>query len=68
MDGLRVKVEVNDILNIYEKEVSVNTKNKKKIYNFERNKIENIYDIKNILESNKYKVSNYNIFTINIFV
>ena len=60
-----MKVEVNDILNIYEKEVSVNTKNNKKIYNFEKNKIENIYDIKNILESNNYRVGNYNIFTIN---
>ena len=65
MDGLRVKVSVNDIIDIYEKEVSVNTKNKNKVYNFERNKIENIYDIKNIIENNNYKIKRYNIFTIN---
>ena len=41
MDGLKVKVNVNDIIDIYEKEVSVNTKNKSKVYNFEKNKIEN---------------------------
>lgn len=65
MVGLKVKVNVNDIIDIYEKEVSVNTKNKSKVYNFERNKIENIYDIKNIIENNNYKIKRYNIFTIN---
>ena len=56
MGGLKVKVNVDDILFIYEKQVSINTKNKRKVYNFERNKIENIYDIKYIIESN-YNVS-----------
>ena len=65
MVGLKVKVNVNDIIDIYEKEVSVNTKNKSKVYNFEKNKIENIYDIKNIIESNNYKIYRYNIFSIN---
>ena len=65
MDGLKVKVNVNDIIDIYEKEVSVNTKNKSKVYNFEKNKIENIYDIKNIIESDNYKITKYNVFTIN---
>lgn len=60
-----MKAKVNDIFNIYEKEVSVNTKNKAKIFNFEKNKVENIYDIKNIIEGNNYKLSKYNIFTIN---
>lgn len=64
MDGLKVKVNVNDIIDIYEKEVSINTKNKIKVYNFEKNKIENIYDIKNIIENNNYYISKYNIFTI----
>ena len=64
MDGLKVKVNVNDVLSIYEKEVSINTKNKIKVYNFEKNKIENIYDIKNIIENNNYYISKYNIFTI----
>ena len=39
MGGLKVKVNVDDILFIYEKQVSINTKNKRKVYNFERNKI-----------------------------
>ena len=60
-----MKVNVNDIIDIYEKEVSVNTKNKSKVYNFEKNKIENIYDIKNIIESDNYKITKYNVFTIN---
>lgn len=60
-----MKVNVYDLLDIYEKEVSKNTKNKKKVNNFERNKIINIYSIKNIIESNNYKVNKYNIFSIN---
>ena len=65
MGGLKVKVNVDDILFIYEKQVSINTKNKRKVYNFERNKIENIYDIKCIIESGKYNIVKYNIFSIN---
>lgn len=60
-----MEVNVYDLLDIYEKEISKNIKNKKKINNFERNKMENIYDIKNIIESGKYKVGKYNIFSIN---
>ncbi len=60
-----MEVNIYDLLDIYEKEVSKNTKNKRKVNNFERNKMENIYDIKNILESNNYKVDKYNIFSIN---
>lgn len=59
-----MKVNVNDIIDIYEKEVSVNTKNKRKVYNFEKNKMENIYDIVRIIESGNYKINKYNIFTI----
>ena len=61
----RSRDQVYDLLDIYEKEISINTKNKRKIYNFEINKIENIYDIKNIIESNNYKIYRYNIFSIN---
>lgn len=60
-----MEVNVYDLLDIYEKEVSKRTKNKRKINNFERNKMENIYDIKNIIESGNYKVGKYNIFSIN---
>ena len=41
MGGLRVKVNIKDLLYVYEKEVSKNTKNKYKIYNFEKYKIMN---------------------------
>ena len=64
MGGLEVKVNVYDLLDIYEKEISKNTKNKNKVNNFERNKMENIYDIKSIIESGNYKVGRYNIFSI----
>lgn len=64
MGGLEVLVKVNDILDIYEKEVSVNTRNKRKIYNFEINKMVNIYDIKGIIESGNYGIRGYNIFFI----
>lgn len=53
-----------DLLDVYEKEVSKNTKNKRKISNFERNKMENIYDIKNIIENGNYYSGMYNIFSI----
>ncbi len=64
MGGLKVKVKVSDILDIYENEVSINTKNKRNIYNFEKNKMENIYDIKSIIEGNNYRIYKYNIFSI----
>ena len=51
MDGLEVKVELNDILDIYENEVS-------------KNKIVNIMDIIRIIESNNYHIKNYNIFSV----
>ena len=60
-----MKVEVNDIINIYEKEICKNTKNKKKLLNFERNKITNIFDIVNIIEKGNFHISKYNIFSIN---
>lgn len=59
-----MEVNVYDLLDIYEKEVSRHTKNKRKINNFEKNKIENIYDIKYLLEGNNYKIYRYNIFSI----
>ena len=61
-----MKVDVYELLSIYEKEVSKNTKNKRKVNNFERNKMENIYDIKRIIESGNYEVGKYNIFNISV--
>lgn len=59
-----MQVKYEDILRIYEDEVRKNTKNKKKIYRFERYKIENLIEICDILESNSYKYMKYNIFLI----
>ena len=54
---------LNDIINIYEKEFRKNTKNKLKIYNFEKNKIQNINNIGvsiDIIEKSFNKNNNYN--------
>ena len=64
MGGLEMEVNVYDLLDIYEREVSKNTKNKRKINNFERFKMISMYDIKNIIESGNYSVGKYNIFSI----
>ncbi len=55
----------NDILNIYENEIRKNTKNKSKIYNFEKYKFENINNIYNtIVNYNNNYTCKYNIFLI----
>lgn len=59
-----MQVNINDLMKIYETEVSKNTKNKSKIYNFEKYKMMNIINIKNIIESGHYDVCSYNIFFI----
>lgn len=59
-----MQVRYEDVLRVYEDEVRKNTKNKKKIYRFERFKIENLTHICDMLESNKYRCMKYNIFLI----
>lgn len=59
-----MEVNIKDLLYIYEKEVSKTTKNKNKIYNFEKYKMLNIIDIKDKLENNNYNIGKYNIFYI----
>ena len=58
MDGL------NNLLYLYENVISKNVKNKKKVYYFERFKMMNIYEAYKIIESNRIKNINYNIFLI----
>lgn len=66
MGGLKVlNVEFKDLINIYEKEIRVNTKNKKKIYRFERFKMENMTNIYNMLSNEANYKMKYNIFMIN---
>ena len=59
-----MKVNIYDLLNVYEKEISKNCKNKRKVYLFERFKMENISYIKYMLENNLYIPSKYNIFIV----
>ena len=63
MDGLKViKVSYKDLLDIYENEISKNVKNKKKLYNFEKYKIQNI--TRAINKINNFDKEEYNIFLI----
>ena len=58
-----MEVKINDLLEIYEKDIKKNTKNKKRIYNFELNKMINIVNAKEKLET-KNVICKYNIFII----
>ena len=59
-----MKVEFNNLLDIYENIICRNCHNKKKIYNFEKNKMTVLYDLYIKLNNNKYTMGNYNIFLI----
>jgi len=52
------------ILHVYENEVSKNTKNKRKVYQFEKNKMQNIEYIYQTLQSIDYNGGRYNIFLV----
>lgn len=57
-------VNISDLLNVYDNEIKKNVRNKKKIFEFERNKIQYLIDIKRMLEGGKYKGGKYNIFPV----
>lgn len=57
-------VNLQDIIMIYEKQISCNVKNKKKLLNFERNKFQNLINIYYDLKNNNYNIEHYNIFLI----
>ena len=59
-----MKVNLFDLLLIYETEVKKNVRNKKKILDFEKHKMEYLVDIKNVLENNLYDGGKYNIFLV----
>lgn len=61
-----MKHDINlvNIMNIYEKEISKSIKNKKKLYNFEVNKIQNIASIIEMLLNGDVGHTKYNIFLI----
>lgn len=63
MGGLKViKVNYKDLLDIYENEISKCIKNKKKLYNFEKYKIQNITRALNKIKN--FDKEKYNIFLI----
>ena len=51
-------------MEIYKKQVKANTKNKRKIYKFEEYYTANITNVFHLLNDEKYKVNEYNIFLI----
>ena len=59
-----MEVKVTELINIYNNEISKNVKNKRKLYNFEKYKMLNFYNIYNILMNNNYNGGTYNIFMI----
>ena len=65
MVGLSIiEVKFDDVLKIYEKEICKNTKNKYKIYKFEKYKMMNIKKVCNDLVDLNYNGGVYNIFLI----
>ena len=59
-----MQVNIKDLLNIYDKEIRKNCRNKNKLYIFEKNKIQNIDNIYNEFISDNYYPGKYNIFII----
>lgn len=59
-----MNVKLTDLINIYENEVKKNVKNKQKIFNFEKNKMEYLCDIKKVLDNDLYDGGKYSIFLI----
>ena len=57
-------IKLNDLINIYDYEVRCNTKNKKKIFQFEMFKMENLVSIYNKVINDNYIFDKYNIFLI----
>ena len=63
MDGLK-ELKIKNLLEVYNLEISKNVKNKRALYNFEVNKIQNISKIINIVNRGLYDGGTYNIFLI----
>ncbi len=59
-----MNINIKDIMNIYDLEIRKNCRNKRKVYVFEKNKMQNIIDIYYELTNLTYYPSKYNIFII----
>ena len=66
MHGVKMKdnLNVSNLLRIYETEISKNVKNKKKLYDFEVNKMQYVEDIISMLNNCIVGHKHYNIFLI----
>lgn len=67
MGGIRMNndyITLANVLSVYEKEISKNVKNKKRVYNFEVNKMQNIMNITKMLKNHDIGVMHYNVFLI----
>lgn len=58
-----MEVKMDDLISIYDNDIKKKTKNKKRIYNFELNKMINILNAKEKLEKGNV-ICKYNIFII----
>ena len=58
------ELNIKNVLGIYENEISKNVKNKKKLYYFDINKIQNVNSIINMLKVSNIEHEKYNIFVI----
>lgn len=59
-----MKVELSDLLDIYEDIIRKNCKNKKKVFNFEKKKMILLYDLCNSVNNGTYSMGRYNVFLV----
>ena len=59
-----MNVNLEEMLDIYENIIYKNSRNKNKLYNFEKNKMSILYDLCYKLNNNIYDIGKYNIFLI----
>jgi RNA-directed DNA polymerase len=61
---LKDVVNINNLKEIYDYEVAINVKNKQRIYNFDKNKMEYLLFMEDMLKSGTYYGGKYNLFII----
>ena len=59
-----MQVRLSDLKQIYDEEIRKSVKNKRKIFSFEKSKIEYLTEIKRVLDNNIYDGGKYNMFLI----
>ena len=62
--GLYQQITLKQVMDIYNKQVKVNTKNKNKIYKFEEHYTINMVRIYKLIKNKNYQIKGYNIFLI----